>query len=54
MTSSELRAKLLKHGRKPLGKLIQSKYDGKFENLTVYGSGTGIFAHAINTKIANE
>ena len=27
-----------------LGKLIQSKYDGKFENLTVYGSGTGIFA----------
>ena len=37
-----------------LGKLIQSKYDGKFENLTVYGSGTGIFAHAINTKIADD
>jgi len=28
-----------------LGKLIQSKY---------YGSGTGIFAHAINTKIADD
>ena len=37
-----------------LGKLIQSKYDGKFENLTVYGSGTGIFAHSINTKIADD
>lgn len=31
MTSSELRAKLLKHGRKPLGKLIQMplKQEGK-------------------------
>ncbi len=37
-----------------LGKRIQEKYDGKFENLTVYASGTGVFAHAINTKIAND
>ncbi len=31
MTSSELRAKLLQHGRKPLGKLIQMplKQEGK-------------------------
>ncbi|MGI9171524.1 MAG: MMPL family transporter, partial [Candidatus Nanopelagicus sp.] len=37
-----------------LGKRMQEKYDGKFENLTIYASGTGVFAHAINTKIAND
>ena len=37
-----------------LGKSIQDKYDGKFENLTIYASGTGVFAHAINTKIADD
>jgi RND superfamily putative drug exporter len=37
-----------------LGKRIQEKYDGKFENLTIYASGTGVFAHAINTKIADD
>ena len=37
-----------------LGKRIQEKYEGKFENLTVYASGTGVFAHAINTKIADD
>ncbi|GBL25149.1 trehalose monomycolate exporter MmpL3 [Candidatus Planktophila sp.] len=37
-----------------LGKRIQNKYDGKFENLTIYASGTGVFAHAINTKIADD
>ena len=37
-----------------LGKRIQDKYDGKFENLTIYASGTGVFAHAINTKIAED
>ena len=37
-----------------LGKRIQEKYDGKFGNLTVYASGTGVFAHAINTKIADD
>jgi RND superfamily putative drug exporter len=37
-----------------LGKRMQAKYDGKFENLTIYASGTGVFAHAINTKIADD
>lgn len=37
-----------------LGKRIQEKYEGKFENLTIYASGTGVFAHAINTKIADD
>ena len=37
-----------------LGKEIQAKYDGKFEDLTVYVSGTGVFAHAINTKISED
>jgi RND superfamily putative drug exporter len=37
-----------------LGKEIQAKYDGKFEDLTVYASGTGVFAHAINTKISED
>jgi len=37
-----------------LGKNIQAKYDGKFEDLTVYASGTGVFAHAINSKISKD
>ena len=37
-----------------LGKEIQEKYDGKYENLNIYASGTGVFAHAINTKIADD
>ncbi len=37
-----------------LGKEIQEKYDGKYENLKIYASGTGVFAHAINTKIADD
>jgi RND superfamily putative drug exporter len=37
-----------------LGKKIQAKYDGKFEDLRVYASGTGVFAHAINTKISED
>ena len=37
-----------------LGKSIQAKYDGKFENLKVYASGTGVFAHAINSKISKD
>ena len=37
-----------------LGKEIQAKYDGKFEDLRVYASGTGVFAHAINTKISED
>ena len=30
---------------------LQKKYDGTFENLNVYLTGTGIFAHAVNDKI---
>ncbi len=37
-----------------LGKRIQEKYEGNFENLNIYASGTGVFAHAINTKIADD
>jgi RND superfamily putative drug exporter len=37
-----------------LGKEIQEKYDGKYENLNIYASGTGVFAHAINSKISND
>ncbi len=37
-----------------LGKRIQEKYEGNYENLRVYASGTGVFAHAINTKIADD
>ncbi len=37
-----------------LGKEIQEKYDGKYANLNIYASGTGVFAHAINTKIADD
>ena len=37
-----------------LGKEIQEKYDGKYENLNIYASGTGVFAHASNTKIADD
>ena len=33
---------------------MQEKYDGKFENLTIYASGTGVFAHSINSKIADD
>jgi len=37
-----------------LGKEIQEKYDGKFSNLRVYASGTGVFAHSINSKISDD
>ena len=37
-----------------LGKEIQSKYDKQFGNLRVYASGTGVFAHSINTKISED
>jgi len=37
-----------------LGKRMQEKYDGNYETLRVYASGTGVFAHAINTKIADD
>ena len=37
-----------------LGKRIQANYDGKYESLTIYATGTGVFAHAINTKISED
>jgi len=37
-----------------LGKEIQAKYDGNYGNLKIYASGTGVFAHAINTKISKD
>lgn len=37
-----------------LGKEIQEKYDGKYADLSIYASGTGVFAHAINTKISSD
>ena len=37
-----------------LGKRMQEKYEGNYEILRVYASGTGVFAHAINTKIADD
>ena len=37
-----------------LGKRMQEKYEGNYEALRVYASGTGVFAHAINTKIADD
>ncbi len=37
-----------------VGKVIQSKFDGKFESLHVYASGAGVIAHAINSKISKD
>ena len=41
-------------GVQDLGKRMQAKYEGNYEGLKVYASGTGVFAHAINTKIADD
>ena len=37
-----------------LGEQVGKKYDGNYENLRIYASGTGVFASAINKKIAND
>ena len=37
-----------------VGKSIQAKYDGDFENLRVYASGGGVITHAINSKISKD
>jgi RND superfamily putative drug exporter len=37
-----------------VGKVIQNKFDGKFESLRVYASGAGVIAHAINSKISKD
>ena len=35
-------------------KTLQEKYDGKFENLDIYLTGSGIFAHAVNSKVKSD
>ena len=37
-----------------LGEQIQKKYDGKFQDLKIYASGTGVFAYSINHKISKD
>jgi RND superfamily putative drug exporter len=37
-----------------LGEKVGKKYDGNYENLRIYASGTGVFASAINKKIADD
>jgi putative drug exporter of the RND superfamily len=37
-----------------LGEQVGKKYDGDYENLRIYASGTGVFASAINKKIADD
>ncbi|MBI3429467.1 MAG: MMPL family transporter [Actinobacteria bacterium] len=37
-----------------IGKIIQSKFDGKFESLTVYASGRDVIQYAVNTKISKD
>lgn len=35
-------------------KAYQEEYDGQFENLEIYLTGNGIFAHAINSRIKSD
>ena len=37
-----------------IGRVIQKRFDGKFESLHVYASGSGVIAHAINSKISKD
>lgn len=37
-----------------VGKVIQKRFDGKFESLTVYTSGAGVIGNAINSKISKD
>ena len=37
-----------------IGKVIQRKFDGNFESLTVYTSGAGVIGSAINSKISKD
>ena len=36
------------------GGAIQAKFDGEFEGLDVYATGTGVFAHAVNGRISKD
>ena len=37
-----------------VGKAIQANFEGRYESLTVYASGGGVVAHAINSKISKD
>ena len=37
-----------------LGKVMQEKYDGQYEGLTLYAGGVGVVGHAITKKISND
>ena len=37
-----------------LGKLMQQKYDGSYEGLTLYAGGVGVVGHAITKKISDD
>ena len=37
-----------------LGKVMQEKYDGQYEGLTLYAGGVGVVGHAITKKISDD
>ena len=37
-----------------LGKVMQEKYDGNYEGLTLYAGGVGVVGHAITKKISDD
>ena len=37
-----------------LGKVMQEKYDGEYEGLTLYAGGVGVVGHAITKKISDD
>jgi RND superfamily putative drug exporter len=37
-----------------LGKVMQEKYDGSYEGLTLYAGGVGVVGHAITKKISDD
>ena len=37
-----------------VGKVIQKRFDGRFDTLTVYTSGVGVIGNAINSKISKD
>jgi RND superfamily putative drug exporter len=37
-----------------LGKLMQEKYDGSYDGLTLYAGGVGVVGHAITKKISDD
>ena len=39
---------------KELGKLIQTKYEGSYKNLTIHVGGVAVFSNAVNAKISKD